>query len=171
MSAPRASLMRPIRFSLLGFAIAVAPAVFMVRGEVEAQTLGAVGIDSVIIVGNRVFQTAPLLGTIAIFPGDTIGFREVQAAEKRLWETGSFNDITVTASESPDGLVTLTFEVDEHPVVRARSIEGLGKPGPRRCLGPHRPEPGTRLFTAALRAGKAVYPRWPRRTGNPVCSG
>ena len=125
MSAPRASLMRPIRFSLLGFAIAVAPAVFMVRGEVEAQTLGAVGIDSVVIVGNRVFQTAPLLGTIAIFPGDTIGFREVQAAEKRLWETGSFNDITVTASESPDGLVTLTFEVDEHPVVRARSIEGL----------------------------------------------
>ena len=84
-----------------------------------------VGIDSVVIVGNRVFQTAPLLGTIAIFPGDTIGFREVQAAEKRLWETGSFNDITVTASESPDGLVTLTFEVDEHPVVRARSIEGL----------------------------------------------
>ena len=91
----------------------------------EAQTIGFVPIDSVIVVGNRVFQTAPLLGTIGIFGGDTITYREVQGAEKRLWETGRFNDITVTAAESADGLIVLTFEVEEHPVIRARSIEGL----------------------------------------------
>ncbi len=120
-----ASVMLSIKNSLLGFAIALVPVMFVSRGEAEAQALGAVRIDSVAIVGNRVFQTGPLLGTIAIFPGDTIGFREVQEAEKRLWETGSFNDITVTAVEVPDGFVTLTFQVDEHPVVRARSIDGL----------------------------------------------
>ncbi len=90
-----------------------------------AATAGAVRIDSVVVVGNRVFQTAPLLGTIGIFAGDSITYREVQAAEKRLWETGRLSDITVTALESPPEFVTLTFRVREHPVVRARSVEGL----------------------------------------------
>ena len=94
-------------------------------GELHAQALGSVQIDSVAVVGNTILQTAPLVGTIGIFNGDTITYRDVQEAEKRLWATGRFADITVTANESPDGLVALTFDVEEYPIIRERTIEGL----------------------------------------------
>ena len=94
-------------------------------GGLDAQGPGAVRVDSVAVTGNVLMQTAPLVGTIGIFRGDTITFREVQNAEKRLWATGRFADITVTANESPDGLVALTFDVEEYPIIRERRIEGL----------------------------------------------
>lgn len=106
---------------LLALALGVLPG----WGELRAQELGSVQIDSVAVVGNTLMQTAPLVGTIGIFRGDTITYRDVQEAEKRLWATGRFADMTVTAAESPDGLVALTFDVEEYPIIRGRRIEGL----------------------------------------------
>ena len=109
------------RLLLLALALGVLPG----WGELRAQELGSVQIDSVAVVGNTLMQTAPLVGTIGIFRGDTITYRDVQEAEKRLWATGRFADMTVTAEESPDGLVALTFDVEEYPIIRGRRIEGL----------------------------------------------
>lgn len=84
-----------------------------------------VEVDSIAVEGNRLFQTTPLLGTIGIFPGDTVGYFEVQEAEKRLWGTGSFSDVSVTGRTLPGGSALLTFHVQENPLINSRSIEGL----------------------------------------------
>ena len=123
MTRPRRPTVAPVNRRLLP---ALAAAVISAwGGGLDAQGPGSVRIDSVAVTGNLLMQTAPLVGTIGIFPGDTITFREVQNAEKRLWATGRFADITVTADESPDGLVALTFDVEEYPIIRQRRIEGL----------------------------------------------
>ncbi len=118
----RCFLLRPL--------LSVGTVLFVCSGGALAQTpdfsaAAPVEVDSVAVVGNQLFQTAPLLGTIGIFPGDSITYVEIQAAEQRLWATGRFSDIVVTASESSTGAAALTFQVEEYPVVTSRSAEGL----------------------------------------------
>lgn len=112
------------------FLLVLAPVLALSPPPVEAQNLPQVAVDSVVVVGNRIFQTAPLLGTIGIFAGDTVSYREVQAAEKRLWQTGRLNDVRVMGSESPEGRVTLTFHVEEYPIILRQSAVGLERMNP-----------------------------------------
>jgi len=83
-------------------------------------------VDSIIVQGNLLFSEGVLRGTIGLPPGTSITYVDVQAAERRLWQTGAFRDIQVTVREGDTPLqATLTFWVEEHPVVRSYSIEGL----------------------------------------------
>jgi outer membrane protein assembly factor BamA len=83
-------------------------------------------VDSVIVQGNLLFTEGVLLGTIGLPPGASITYVDVQAAERRIWQTGAFRDIQVTVREGVTPLsATLTFWLEEHPVVRSYSIEGL----------------------------------------------
>jgi outer membrane protein insertion porin family len=83
-------------------------------------------VDSVAVRGNVLLSDAVVLGTIAVPTGVAINWRDIQEAQKRLWETGRFQDIRVTARGGVDGTpVVLTFHVDERPVVRRVVVRGL----------------------------------------------
>ncbi len=86
---------------------------------------GGVVIDSIQVVGNHHVAEAALLGSIGIPIGEPIGYREIQVAEKRLWETGWFEDIQVTVRGGAGQPIVLTFRLVEHPVVRSVDIVGL----------------------------------------------
>ncbi len=88
---------------------------------------GAEVVDSVVVEGNRWVESGVILGTIGIQPGSEVNFRDIQAAERRLWATGRFEDIQVYArgGATDDDPVVLTFRVEERPMVRRLRIEGL----------------------------------------------
>jgi outer membrane protein insertion porin family len=114
--------------SLTTVSIALAAGIAVGPLGAAAQTFDEPGVrvpvDSVAVTGNIVFQTGPVLGTIGIFAGDTVGYFEVQEAQRRVWATGSFSDVSVTATEGPTGAI-LTFRVVEHPTIREAQAEGL----------------------------------------------
>ncbi len=87
--------------------------------------LGGVVVDSVRVEGNHHVAEAALLGSIGVPTGQPIGYREIQTAEKRLWETGWFEDVQVTVRGGNGQPIVLTFRVEEHPIVRSVDIEGL----------------------------------------------
>jgi len=113
----------------LGKATAIAAAFFAVMAvvsttHVEAQAeSNLVRIDSVVVQGNQRIQSQVILALFAIQPGQEITYRAVQRGVKELLETGQFRDIVVRA-EGQDR-ATLFIEVDEQPIMRRVSIEGL----------------------------------------------
>ncbi|MEX0935509.1 MAG: outer membrane protein assembly factor BamA [Gemmatimonadota bacterium] len=88
-------------------------------------------VDSVEIVGNELLSEGIVRGTVGFTVGDTITGRELQSAERRLWETGRFADIEVTVrpGAAPDAGI-FTFRVEERPVVQSRVIRGLTRLDP-----------------------------------------
>ena len=120
-SRERARSFAPVSFALAA-GLALGP--LGAAAQTFADPSVRVPIDSVAVSGNVVFQSGPVLGTIGIFAGDTVGYFEVQEAQRRVWATGSFSDVSVTAVESPTGAV-LTFHVVEHPTVRETQAVGL----------------------------------------------
>ncbi len=84
-------------------------------------------VDSIVVEGNRWVEASVILGTIGIEPGSEVNFRDIQAAERRLWATGRFEDIQVYArgGATDDDAVILTFRVEERAMVRRLRIEGL----------------------------------------------
>ena len=89
---------------------------------------GVVRVDSIALEGNRRVSRETILTAIALEPGATTTFREIQRAQKSLWATGQFQDIQVRAlgQTTPDGeRITLVFELDERPLVRQVRITGL----------------------------------------------
>lgn len=101
--------------------------VFCTPLEAQEPPGPGVVVDSVLVRGQITVDEAAILGTIAIPTGVPITFRELQEAQKRLWETGRFQDIRITARGglADDDPVILTFWVEERPVVRRLTVEGL----------------------------------------------
>lgn len=81
-------------------------------------------VDSVLVEGNRRVEASSITTIFGIQPGSEISYREIQAGIKSLTNTGQFRDVTVRARGPATGL-TLVVSVDEHPLVRRVTIEGL----------------------------------------------
>lgn len=113
----------------LGKATAIAAAFFAVMAivsttRVEAQEQsGLVRIDSLVVQGNVRIQEQVILALFGVQPGQEITYRAVQRGLKELLATGQFRDVVIRA-EGIDG-ATLFIEVDEQPIMRRVSIEGL----------------------------------------------
>ncbi|MEX1258430.1 MAG: outer membrane protein assembly factor BamA [Gemmatimonadota bacterium] len=87
-----------------------------------------VAVDTILVRGFINFSEAALRGTIGISSGSSVTYGDIQEAERRLWNTGAFSDVQVTAREgTQSGSRVLTFWVEEHPVVRSYTIEGLDR--------------------------------------------
>lgn len=81
-------------------------------------------VDSVLVEGNRRVEASSITTIFGIQPGSEISYREIQVGVKSLVNTGQFRDVTVRARGPATGL-TLVVAVDEHPLVRRVTIEGL----------------------------------------------
>jgi outer membrane protein insertion porin family len=103
--------------------LACALAVGVVPGA--AQQADPVVVDSVAIEGNARVERTTILGYLPFQPGDTVGFRELQEAQKALWALGQFSDLRVFAEDvdPPHALIRIT--VDERPLVRRVRVVGL----------------------------------------------
>jgi outer membrane protein insertion porin family len=150
------SLLRKIRSGLLrtGVGILLAAGLLTTAGRspLEAQEPEAAGVvvDSILVRGQVTLDEAAILGTIALPTGVPLTFRELQEAQKRLWATGRFQDIRVTArgGVTDDDPVILIFHVDEQPLVRRVSVEGLTRISERQVRD-----------SVGLRAGDPYHPQ------------
>ena len=111
---------------------------------------GGVVVDSILVQGNVSVDAGAIIGTLALPTGVPITFRDLQEAQKRLWETGRFQDIRVMArgGETDDAPVVLTFHVEEQPVVRRVRVEGLTRMNERHVRD-----------SVGIRAGEAYRPQ------------
>jgi outer membrane protein insertion porin family len=92
-------------------------------------------VDSIATLGNRRVTRAEMLTRIGLQPGQPTTFMDIQRAERSLWASGDFRDLQVRAEEveAPTGTrVVLTFEVEEHPLLRSVTIQGLQNLSERR---------------------------------------
>jgi len=87
-----------------------------------------VTVDSIAVEGIQRVTRASVLGTVGIEPGQSTTYFDIQRAEKALWATGEFRDIQVHALEAelPQGRLTiLVFQLEEQPLLRRLTIQGL----------------------------------------------
>jgi outer membrane protein insertion porin family len=92
---------------------------------VVADTVGAV-LDSIVVEGNRYLETPVIIGSFRVPVGERITYRDIREGQRRLWETGLFNDLQVLVRGGVDGIpVVLTLQVEERARVRALRVEGL----------------------------------------------
>jgi len=92
---------------------------------VVADTVGAV-LDSIVVEGNRYLETPVIIGSFRVPVGERITYRDIRDGQRRLWETGLFNDLQVLVRGGVDGIpVVLTLRVEERARVRALRVEGL----------------------------------------------
>lgn len=82
-------------------------------------------IDTIYVEGNRRLSDAIVQSTFGLQFGQTVNFRDIQAAEKNLWSTGHFADIEVYARGIQGQPVDLILRVEEQPIIRRLEIEGL----------------------------------------------
>jgi outer membrane protein insertion porin family len=80
-----------------------------------------VRIDSIALRGNVRVTDAVILSLIGIQPGQLVSIDDIQRAQKALYASRDFRDVRVFAT--PDS--TLVFELEEQPVLRTVTIQGL----------------------------------------------
>lgn len=108
------------------FAVAAALPTTAVEAQQQGQANGLVLVDSIEVVGNQRIQTQNILALFAIQPGQEITYRAVQRGTKELLNTGQFDDVIIRARGGEAGApYVLTIQVDEAPLVRSVSIQGL----------------------------------------------
>lgn len=93
------------------------------QAQVEPGQPGVVQIDSIEVVGNQRIQAQSILSLFAIQPGQEVTYRAIQRGLKELLATGQFDDVVVRARQTDQYILTL--EVEEAPLVRSVTIEGL----------------------------------------------
>ncbi len=102
-----------------------------VVGRLEAQDPpqeilgGPVLVDSVAILGNVRQDDATILAIAGLSAGNTYTIFDIQGATKRLWASGQFLDIKVSALGTIGQSVTLVIDVEEADLLRDIVIEGL----------------------------------------------
>jgi outer membrane protein insertion porin family len=100
-------------------------------GGVHAQIPEGVGagvvVDSLEVEGTRTLEPAVIVGTFGVPLGQRVTYQELQEGQKRLWETGLFQDLQVLARGDPEAgePVILTLRVEERPIVRRIEFRGL----------------------------------------------
>lgn len=93
---------------------------------VSAQQADRVVVDSVVVEGNVRLERDAIVAQLPFAQGDTVGYRDIADAQKRLWQSRQFADLRVFAVDAPTpGHAVLRLEVTEHPLVRRVVVEGL----------------------------------------------
>ena len=108
-------------FSLLLFAV--------VPGVLSAQdvTTGrCASPDSIAVRGNTRVDYGSIVTTSALVPGTQLNYRILQRSLKDLYETGQFENVTLTC-ESETSRAILTFNVTERPVLEAVQVRGVNR--------------------------------------------
>jgi outer membrane protein insertion porin family len=80
-------------------------------------------IDTVLVEGNSRVEDGSVIAIFGVPPASEITYREIQRGIKELLATGHFKDVVVRARGAPG--VTLIVEVEEQPLVRRVTINGL----------------------------------------------
>ncbi|MFV2006111.1 MAG: outer membrane protein assembly factor BamA [Longimicrobiales bacterium] len=86
---------------------------------------GPVRVDSVAVRGNVRQGSATVLQIAGLSAGNTYTIFDIQGATKRLWASGQFLDVTVSALGTIGQNVTLVIDVEEADILRNVVIEGL----------------------------------------------
>ena len=96
----------------------------MLASSLHAQDPSAPRVDSVAVEGNARVTAQQIVATVAITPGATVNYRDIQRAVSALYRTGQFDDVTV-AQRIENGRSVLTFIVKERPLLTGWSIRGV----------------------------------------------
>lgn len=108
-------------------------------------------VAAVEVEGHQRVSEDQMRASIGIRAGDSIVHADVHRAVQRLWATGQFRDISVSARPNPadpNGPVTLRFRVQEQPLISAIEFRGL-----------ENVRESTIRDTVGLRAGQPYSPR------------
>ncbi|HEX7120465.1 MAG TPA: outer membrane protein assembly factor BamA [Longimicrobiales bacterium] len=134
--------------ALLFCALAVPASPLLAQEVTAGQPPAPVIVDSIAVRGHARLQEAVVIGESGLHVGDAVTWKEINRAIRRLWATGQFKDVKVSASEGSDpGRVKLTIEVEERPYVASINFDGLVHVSP-----------GTVRDTAGLEAGGPYRP-------------
>lgn len=80
--------------------------------------------DTILVRGSGRQSPSVVMATAALRPGVPLSWRDVQAALRRLWSTGQYDDLRVYAEGDPSA-ARLIIEVKERPFVSRVEIRGL----------------------------------------------
>ncbi len=80
-------------------------------------------IDTVLVEGNSRVEEGSVIAILGVTPGSEVTYRDIQRGIKELLGTGQFKDVVVRARGATG--VTLIVEVEEQPLVRRVTINGL----------------------------------------------
>jgi len=101
-------------------------AIGTVPGALTAQIgTSVILVDTVLVEGNERLSDPVVFSTFGIQPGQEVGLRDLQAATKNLWSTGHFADVQVLVRGIRGEPVLLILLVEEQPILRTISFEGL----------------------------------------------
>ncbi|MCH8991441.1 MAG: outer membrane protein assembly factor BamA, partial [Acidobacteria bacterium] len=115
------------RLAALSVLITMSAAVGRLDAQVAQREVpsGPVQVDSVVINGNVRQSDDTILAIAALFAGNTYTIFDIQSATKRLWASGQFLDIKVSALGTVGQSVTLVIDVEEADLLRNVVITGL----------------------------------------------
>jgi outer membrane protein insertion porin family len=108
-------------FSLLLFAV--------VPGVLSAQDITSgrcASPDSIAVRGNRRVDVGTVISTSALVPGTQLNYRILQRSLRDLYDTGNFENVTLTCESTTDRAI-LTFNVVERPVLEAVQVQGVSR--------------------------------------------
>jgi outer membrane protein insertion porin family len=146
LRAPRATTLGPALAVIIAAAVATPAQGQVIDPTVQGEGAAEIGatVDSVAVEGNEWVSQSLIVGTAAIPVGTPIDFRDIQAAERRLWQTGRFEDIQVAVrgGSTPEDPVILILRVQERPIIRNVRVEGLRNLNPREVRDSLAFEPG-----------------------------
>ena len=114
----------------------------------QADPAAGTFVDSITVEGNVRLSDEEVLADLALQPRTTISFRDIQTALKALWNTGQYQDFTISARGGQGEPVLLVLDVMEQDVMDAVTILGL-----------ERLSEGSVRDTADLRAGQPYSPQ------------
>ncbi|MBI4544030.1 MAG: outer membrane protein assembly factor BamA [Gemmatimonadetes bacterium] len=104
------------------------PGAAILFAQEQAAAAGPVVIDSVKVQGNQRRPEAVVQAESGLRAGDTITFREIQRAIRRLWVSGHYRDVQVYARQAgggPSAPVVLVVQVAEQPYIGDVEFRGL----------------------------------------------
>ena len=110
-------------FSLLVFA--VVPAVLPAQQDVSGRCATP---DSIAVRGNTRTDVGTIVATAALVPGTQLNYRILARSIRDLYETGTFETVTLSCevSGTPERAL-LTFNVVERPVLEAIQVRGVNR--------------------------------------------
>ena len=108
-------------FSLLLFA--VVPGVLSAQDVTSGRCASP---DSIAVRGNRRVDYGSVIATTALVPGTQLNYRILQRSLRDLYETGNFENVTLTCESVPNRAI-LTFNVVERPVLESVQVRGVNR--------------------------------------------
>ena len=109
----------------VAFSAVMALALLGVRADhALGQQSGPQRVDSIVVEGNRRVAATDIQTVFGVQPGTDVTYRDIQKGMKSLLAQGQFKDVEVRA-RGVGGAVTLVVVVDEQPLVRRVTVQGL----------------------------------------------